>query len=197
MNWRSCAVIALLLVPCISWAQAPEAPDKTPKQPSATNPSALPLEPEGVGATIENGVFVGDKAPGFELESSQGRPVRLADLKGRWAVMVFEKSRRRLGPLKGIDADLRQLGASLYGITTDGVAALSSYAERQQLRFLLLSDGTGQISRLYGMYDADAGAIRPGLLLLDSRGVVRVRRLGQSFQPGEVLQLVKQSLTGS
>jgi peroxiredoxin len=197
MNWRSCAVLALLLLPCVSWAQEPEAPDKTPKQPSSTNPTALPLDPEGVGATIESEVFVGDRAPDFELEGSQGRPVRLADLKGRWAVMVFEKSRLRLGPLKEIDADLRKLGARLYGITKDGVPALSSYAEREQLLFVLLSDWTGQISQLYGMYDAGTDAIQPGLILLDPQGVVRMTLLGQSLHAGEVLQLVKHSLTGS
>jgi peroxiredoxin Q/BCP len=146
---------------------------------------------------LDSELWIGERAPDFELDGSQGRPVHLADLTGQWAVMVFTESRTTLGPLKGINGELRKLGARLYGVCKDGAAALKTYAEREQLPFVVLSDLTGEISQTYGMYDADTDAIQPGVVLLDRKGVVRMALFGQSLHASEVLQLVKHSVIGA
>jgi peroxiredoxin len=142
-------------------------------------------------------VSIGDKAPDFAMDGSQGHPVHLADLKGQWAVMVFAENRTTLGQLKGIDGELRKLGVRIYGVCKDGSSALKSYAEREQLPFVILSDLTGQISQIYGMYDADNDAIQPGVVVLDPKGVVRMAVLGPALHAEEVLQLAKHTVIGA
>jgi peroxiredoxin Q/BCP len=189
------ALFLFLLLAGYSRAQESDAQQKLPPQRPPVNVST-PGDPTGTGPAIESAVYVGDHAPGFELDGSRGQRVRLADLKGQWAVMVFDASRSRLGPLKQIDGDLHKLGARLYGVTKDGTSALKTYAERERLPFLLLSDPTGQISQLYGMYDADHDMIQPGMVLLDPEGVVRMTILGPSLHGADVLQMVKHTVVG-
>jgi len=195
--------IVLLALASLSWTRAsvadpaidPDADRNQAPPPSATLPRA-PLAPSPAESGIESDVWVGDKAPDFELDGSQGQPVRLRDLAGQWAEMVFTENRTTLGPLKGIDADLRKLGVRLYGICKDGSAALKTYAEHERLPFVLLSDLTGQISQLYGMYDAEDGAIQPGIVLIDPQGVVRMTFLGPPLHSDEVLQLARHTVAG-
>ena len=155
----------------------------------------MPLNPQGE-SPIESDVWVGDKAPDFELDGSQGKPVRLSDLRGHWALLVFDDSRTRLADLMAIYGDLNSLGVRPYGISRDGSAALRTFAEREKLPYLLLSDPTGEVSQLYGMYDGENDAIQPGLVLLDPKGVVRTVLLGQALHGPEILLLVRHSVTG-
>lgn len=193
MRLASCMLLVLLAIAGASQAQ--EAPDKNPPPPTPQTPVSPP-QPGAGGPGIEGQVSVGEKAPDFELDGSQGGRVRLADLKGSWAMLIFDQSRTRFAPLKEIDGALRKLGVRPYGVCLDGIGPLKTYAEREKLPFLLLSDSTGEISQLYGMYDDDTGAIQPGLVLLDPQGLIRMVLLGQSLHQDEVLQLAKHVVIG-
>jgi peroxiredoxin len=168
---------------------------KVPVTSPATQQS--PGSPTPQESRIQSQVFVGEQAPGFELDGSQGRPVRLAHLKGYWILLVFADRRADLTPLKEIEPDLRRLGVKPYGICPDKAYVLKSYAEREQLPVLLLSDVTGEISQLYGLYDTRMRQVRPGFVLIDRQGVVRVALLGQRLPFREMLAMVKLSVTGS
>jgi len=166
-------------------------------------PVTSPANPENpiAAAPQENRilsqVYVGEQAPDFELDGSQGRPVRLAHLKGYWLLLVFTDRRTDLAPLNGIEPDLRRLGVKPYGICADKAHVLKSYVEREQLPVILLSDVTGEISQLYGLYDTRMRRVRPGFVLIDRQGVVRMALLGQQLPFDEMLALVKSSVTGS
>ncbi len=189
-------LIPLLLLAGPVPAQAPDESKKgLPEQPSP-NP-ALPVAPAVGEPAIDSDVNIGSKAPDFTMDGSQGRQVRLSDLAGQWAVMVFTDDRAKLKPLGPIDADVRKLGARLYGIAPDAAEALKTYAERERIPFLLLSDLTGEISQLYGMYDFDNDVILPGVVLMDPKGVVRMIVLGPALHGDEVLRLVRHTLLGA
>jgi peroxiredoxin len=186
---------------CVGLAGAAWAQDLPGKKPDT---GATPATPSGTEvqepeADLSGGdaAAVGAGAPEFVLDGSQGRPVKLAELKGKWAALVFEGDRAKLVALQGIAADLGKLGVSLYGVCPDGSGALKALAEHDKLSFTLLSDPTGEIAELYGMYDEDAGAPLPGLALLDPKGVVRALWTGPSLHADEVLQLVRHSVAGS
>jgi peroxiredoxin len=179
-----------------AWAQDP--PDKRPETAPAPTapPSTAVEEPQGDLSDV-SAAAVGAGAPEFVLDGSQGRPVKLADLKGKWAVLVFEGDRKPLAALQSIAGDLGKLGVSLYGVCPDGAGALKALAVEAKLSYPLLSDPTGEISELYGMYDDEAGAVVPGLALLDPKGIVRALWTGPSLHPPEILQLVRHSVTGA
>jgi peroxiredoxin len=174
--------------------------DETGKNPGpATSPAnpQSPVSPVPQETRIQSQVYVGERAPDFELDGSQGRPVRLAHLKGYWILLVFEDRRADLTPLKEIEPDLRRLGVKPYGICADKVHVLKSHVEQTQLPIVLLSDVTGEISQLYGLYDTRMRHVRPGFVLINRQGVVRMALLGQQLPFVEMMALVKSSVTGS
>ena len=156
-----------------------------------------PISPVPQESHITSQVYVGEPAPDFELDGSQGRPVRLAHLKGYWVLLVFADRRADLEPLNEIEPDLRRLGVRPYGVCADKAYVLKSYVERQRLPVVLLSDVTGEISQVYGLYDTRMRLVRPGFTLIDPHGVVRMALLGQKIHFDEMLGLVKSAVTGS
>jgi peroxiredoxin Q/BCP len=155
-----------------------------------------PISPVPQESHITSQVYVGEPAPDFELDGSQGRPVRLAHLKGYWVLLVFTDRRVDLKPLNEIEPDLRRLGVRPYGVCADKAYVLKSYVERQRLPVVLLSDVTGEISQVYGLYDTRMRLVRPGFTLIDQHGVVRMALLGQQIPFDEMLGLVKSAVTG-
>jgi len=192
---RSLFAVVMLLA-LAGAARADEASkSKAPVTSPATEGSAISPAPQE--SRIQSQVYVGEQAPGFELDGSQGRPVRLSHLKGYWVLLVFADRRTDLTPLKEIEPDLRRLGVKPYGICADKAYVLKSHVQREQLSVILLSDITGEISQLYGLYDTRMRQVRPGFVLIDRQGVVRVALLGQQLPFDEMLALVKSSVTGS
>jgi peroxiredoxin len=168
--------------------RGPVTPPTTTQSPVTPTPQEIPIQSQ---------VYVGEPAPGFELDGSQGRPVRLAHLKGYWILLVFADRRTDLTPLKEIEPDLRRLGVKPYGICADKVHVLKARAEREQFPVVLLSDVTGEISQLYGLYDTRMRQVRPGFVLINRQGMVRMALLGQQLPFDEMMGLVKSAVTGS
>ena len=166
----------------------PVTPPATPQTPVTPTPQEIPIQSQ---------VYVGEPAPGFELDGSQGRPVRLAHLKGYWILLVFADRRAELTSLKEIEPDLRRLGVKPYGICADKAHVLKARAEQEQFPVVLLSDVTGEVSQLYGLYDTRMRQVRPGFVLINRQGVVRMALLGQRLPLSEMMALVKSAVTGS
>ena len=187
------AVVMLLALAGATRADEPSK-SKVPVTPPAIEES--PISPVPQENRILSQVYVGEQAPDFELDSSQGRPVRLAHLKGYWILLVFADRRTDLAPLKEIEPDLRRLGVKPYGVCADKAHVLKSHAEREPSPVVLLSDVTGEICQLYGLYDTRMRRVRPGFVLIDRQGVVRMALLGQQLPFDEILALVKSSVVG-
>jgi peroxiredoxin len=168
---------------------------KVPVKSPATGDASLSPVPQE--SRIASQIYVGEQAPDFELDGSQGRSVRLAHLKGYWLLLVFADRRTDLASLKEIEPDLRRLGVKPYGICADKAHVLKARAEQEQFPVVLLSDVTGEISQLYGLYDTRMRQVRPGFVLINRQGVVRMALLGQQLPFDEMMALVKSAVTGS
>jgi peroxiredoxin Q/BCP len=188
-----------VLVSLLALAGAARAGDP-PRQPTPTTTpptTEAPLSPVAQGVRIESQVYIGEPAPDFELDGSEGRPVRLAHLKGYWILLVFEDRRHDLAPLRAKEPELRRLGVKPIGMCADKAHVLRTFAANQHLPFVLLSDVTGEISQLYGLYDAQMSHVRSGFVLIDRRGVVRMALLGERLPYEDMMGLVRRSVTGS
>jgi len=190
---RSLFAVALLLA--LAWtAHAEDQTKKTSRPPTAPGSPPGQVSPTALESRIQSQIYIGEPAPAFELDGTQGRPVNLAHLKGYWLLLVFEDRRAELTGLKAIEPDLRKLGVKPYGICADKVHVLVSHVAKEKLPVVLMSDFTGEISQLYGLYDGRMRQIRPGFVLIDRRGVVRMALLGQRLPYDEMLALVKSSV---
>jgi peroxiredoxin len=124
---------------------------------------------------------VGEPAPDLALTDTHGSPVRLADLRGTPALLVFVPfafSRLCTGELCELRdhlQDFRTAGVRLLVISCDPVHALRAWAEQEGYTFDLLSDfwPHGAAASAYGVFDAERGRAVRGSVLLDADGVVR------------------------
>merc|ERR1712008_286202 len=101
----------------------------------------------------------GDQAPEFELQSSDGRKVSLANLRsgGRKVVLFFRPGKNffngdkdELKVFKRVQANLDELGADVVGITNCEPAFLARQADAYNITYPLLSDPNGQVASNYG-----------------------------------------------
>jgi peroxiredoxin len=194
MRWTAVVIVAVAALAAPLWAQnAPKNPSRPvgPARPPAA-PSTTPRLP----ARIEGQVYVGDRAPDFEVDGSQGRPVKLSSLHGSWVLLVFANDRALFGRLGPLDAQLREIDVRTLGVCGEKARTLESLSARDSLKVVWLADVTGEISALYGLFDFERSMIRPGFVLIDAGGVVRMALLGQALPPEEIARLVRFGVAG-
>jgi peroxiredoxin Q/BCP len=126
------------------------------------------------------GLGAGDRAPDFTLEDQDGRPVSLADFRGRRAVVVyFYPKDDTPGCTKESCAFRDQYeafldaGAEVIGISSDSVASHEAFAAKHRLPFRLLADVGGTVRAAFGV-PRTAGLL-PGRVtyVIDRDGVIR------------------------
>ena len=123
----------------------------------------------------------GTKAPEFTLPNHRGQPVSLSDFAGRRVVLAFYPNdfspvcSDQLSIYQEVLAQVRDAGAELVGISTDGTWAHNAFRKHLGLEMTLLSDfhPKGEVSRAYGAYLEDWGTPNRSLVLIDEEGVVR------------------------
>jgi peroxiredoxin len=123
----------------------------------------------------------GVPAPDFALPSGPDTTIRLADLRGRIAILVFYPADwspvcgDELALFNELLPDFRRYGAELLGISVDGVWCHQAYAKARHLGFPLLADfePKGVVSRAYGAYRDRDGFSERALFVVDPEGIIR------------------------
>lgn len=189
-------ILSLLCLLCSPAVRAQEEPvPRAPNVPVQRSHPVESIDPDTLGSAAP--IAPGQDAPEFRLESSTGEPIALADLRGHWVVLVFNATRTWFGPLAAAGDSLRALDARTCGICQDGATTLRDYATQVALPFPLLADPTGQLSQLFGLYDADAHAIQSGVVLIDAHGVVRLVAPGGTLHAADVLAIALRAIRNS
>ncbi|MBO0685853.1 MAG: peroxiredoxin [Candidatus Dormibacteraeota bacterium] len=103
-------------------------------------------------------VQVGDEAPDFELPSQTGERVRLYDLLGRKAVVLYFYPKDETPGCTTEACSFRDsyqafqdAGAEVVGVSSDSADSHKGFAEHHGLPFLLLSDQGGRLRKQYGV----------------------------------------------
>ncbi len=100
----------------------------------------------------------GDKAPGFELQDQDGKPVKLSDHSGKKVVLYFYPRADTPGcttqacGIRDRGAEYAEAGAVVLGVSPDEPAALRKFADKQQLDFTLLGDPDHSVAEAYGVW---------------------------------------------
>jgi peroxiredoxin Q/BCP len=101
---------------------------------------------------------VGDEAPEFELPDQHGDQVSLSDYRGDHVVVYFYPradtpgcTTEARGFRDAID-EFERRDVAVLGISDDTVEDLAAFAEKHDLPFRLLSDGSGTVARAYDSY---------------------------------------------
>ncbi|MCC3311452.1 thioredoxin-dependent thiol peroxidase [Nocardia africana] len=128
----------------------------------------------------------GDPAPDFTLPDADGKPVSLADYRGRKVIVYFYPAASTPGCTKqACDfrdnlAELNQAGLDVIGISPDKPAKLAKFRDNEKLTFPLLSDPEREVLQEWGAYGEKTmygkritGVIR-STFLVDEQGVIQV-----------------------
>jgi len=100
----------------------------------------------------------GAEAPDFNLPAGDGRTLSLHDFRGQNVVLYFYPKDNTTGctaeacSFRDHDADLRDAGAVVLGVSPDSVKSHAGFANKYSLSFPLLSDPDHTVSNQYGVW---------------------------------------------
>ncbi|MGO8969209.1 MAG: peroxiredoxin family protein [Myxococcaceae bacterium] len=120
----------------------------------------------------------GDRAPDFESLDCNGRPVRLAEFRGRRVVLFFFPKAFSVGCTEEIrhfrdnQARIRELGAELIGISVDKFETQCAFAKQENVEFPLLGDSDRRLSGLFGVLWPLVRVDRRVTFIIGPQGVV-------------------------
>jgi peroxiredoxin Q/BCP len=124
----------------------------------------------------------GDRAPEFELHANDGRTVRLADYRGKKAIVLYFYPRDETTVCTAEACTFRDeyeafsaAGAEVIGVSDDSVASHEKFAAHHKLPFVLASDPGGTLREKMGV--KKTLGLLPGRVtfVIDKDGVIRDR----------------------
>jgi thioredoxin-dependent peroxiredoxin len=144
---------------------------------------------------------VGDPAPDFELDGTDGR-FRLSDHRGERVVLLFYPGdntpvcTRQFCSYRDNADDFASLHATVVGISSQSVDSHRSFTAEHGLNVPLLADEGSEVAKAYGAHAPVVGTKR-AVVIVDEKGIVRYRHdhaLGLDFQTVEELHEALESL---
>ena len=134
----------------------------------------------------EHHLSINKPAPDFSAQAYQNeqvKPVKLADFKGKWLVLVFYPADftficpTELGDLADHYEEFQKLGCEVLSVSTDTVFVHKAWHDNSptiaKIKFPMLADPTGKICRAYGTYIPEEGLSWRGTFIIDPDGVLK------------------------
>jgi peroxiredoxin Q/BCP len=127
----------------------------------------------------------GQKAPAFTLQADDGSKVKLSDLKGSPVVIYFYPADDTPGCTKEAcafrdrSAELKKLGAKVFGVSPDDVASHVKFKKKFDLNFPLLADPDHAVAEKFGAWREKNmyGNVKMGIVrstfLIGADGVIK------------------------
>src|SRR5882762_4467680 len=123
----------------------------------------------------------GTPAPDFTLNSQDGKPLSLHDLRGKWVVLYFYPKDFTSGctvEARNFQRDLSQFelkNAAILGVSGQNENSHQNFCAKEGLHFKLLADTNYQVSSAYdSLMNLGVGKLSARhTFLIDPRGVVR------------------------
>ncbi len=138
---------------------------------------------------------IGQAAPGFELSSTIGDTISLAEGRGKGPTLLLffplaftPPCTNELEVMREDYGEYSELGARVLAASVDSPFTLKVLAEKLSLPFPLLSDFNKETARAYGAIHEDLmglkGVAKRSAFVIDREGVVRYRWV--SDDPGQL-----------
>jgi thioredoxin-dependent peroxiredoxin len=144
---------------------------------------------------------VGDPAPDFELEGTEGT-FRLSDHRGERVVLLFYPGdntavcTRQFCSYRDNAEAFGALDATVVGISSQSVDSHRDWTQKHDLTVPLLADPGGEVAKAYDAHPPVVGT-RRAVVIVDEDGTVRHRHdhlLGLDFQTVDDLREALQAL---
>jgi len=123
----------------------------------------------------------GTPAPDFTLNCTPDQRLALSELRGQPVILAFYPADwspvcgDQMALYQEILPEFQRYGATLLGLSVDGVWCHRAFALDRKLQFPLLADfePKGAVARLYGVYRPEDGTSERALFVLDGAGIIR------------------------
>jgi peroxiredoxin Q/BCP len=148
----------------------------------------------------------GDLAPDFELQSDDGRRVRLSELRGKRVIVYFFPKADTPGctkqacSLQDLGPQIRDAGVTVIGISPDPPEKLARFRAKHGLEFTLLSDSEHEVAAAYGAWGRKSmyGKVYRGILrshaAIDEEGkIVRIKNKVKPLETAALWEIWKSS----
>lgn len=190
LKWIA-AIIASVVLAAAAAAQEP--PKTTTPGQAGRSTGALKSGATGPRgkAPIIGQVYIGERAPDFVLDASNGVQEQLSRHRGSWVLLVFDDRYHSLADYDTLDDQAKKLGARVIGVCHEKQQTLMAASAKEHFDMLLFADATGEVSAVYGLYDWGAATTEPGFFVIDREGVVRLAIVGRLFPADQMLELIK------
>jgi peroxiredoxin Q/BCP len=148
---------------------------------------------------------VGDPAPNFSVPGDDGRPVSLADLRGRFVILYFYPKAStpgctcEAGEFRDSQKEFTKLGVVVLGCSADQIEAQARFKKKEHLNFTLLSDPDFVVIENYGarrmkkfLGKSFLGIVRSSVLIGPDGKVVKIWETAKAKgHVAEVLEAVR------
>src|SRR5688572_7971025 len=145
----------------------------------------------GVAAQAPVELKVGDTAPDFSLQGTDGKTHKLSDFKGKKAVVVAWFPKAFTGgctiECKSLAANgdkIRKYDVAYFMASVDpveGEKGNKAFAESEKADFPLLSDPTKEVAAAYGVLNAERGFANRWTFYIDKDG--RIAAIDKAVKP--------------
>lgn len=166
-------------------------------------------------------IRVGKPAPLFEAQAyhdGKFTNVKLEDYRGKWVLLCFYPGDFTFVWATEVSAvaekyeDLQKLGVEVLSVSVDSVFVHKMWNDHElskmidgDIPFPMLADQSGDIGKMYGIYDDEAGVETRGRFIIDPDGVVQGyevltppvgRNVMESIRQVQAYQLVRKTKGG-
>ncbi len=131
--------------------------------------------------------LINTKVPDFKVEAYHGdafKTVTSADLKGKWSIFFFYPADftfvcpTELGDLADKYSALKEMGVEVYSVSTDTHFVHKAWHDAsdtiKKIKFPMLADPTGFLSRSFGVHIEEAGLAYRGTFVVDPDGKIKI-----------------------
>jgi peroxiredoxin Q/BCP len=137
------------------------------------------MDPSREGVCYGRGMLkVGDRAPDFTAEATDGRTITLSELRGRPVVLYFFPKAFTRGctietkRFRDSQSKLTELGAEIIGVSSDNHKTQCDFAASVEAKFPMIGDSSGKVTKAYGVLWPIVAVPRRMTFVIDRAGVI-------------------------
>jgi peroxiredoxin (alkyl hydroperoxide reductase subunit C) len=135
-------------------------------------------------------VQIGQQVPDFELDAyhdDEIRKIKLSDYRGKWLALIFYPADftfvcpTELEDAAKLYGEFKKANAEILSISTDTAFAHKAWHDAspaiKQVKYPMVADPTGRLSRAFGTYIEAAGLALRGTFVVDPDGVLKTMEI--------------------
>ena len=137
--------------------------------------------------------LINTKLPEFKAQAYHNEAFKTVthnDCLGKWTIFFFYPADftfvcpTELGDLANKYAELQKMGVEVYSVSTDTHFTHKAWHDASEtikkIRYPMLADPTGHLSRAFGVYDENSGLAYRGTFLVNPEGLIKVAEINDN-----------------